>query len=357
MSASQQLVDSYVGRAVEEFKQNPLGAKLLKRLADELPDRFCMSALRHLEQGGESDAFRLLTVLLLRQPELLEYLCNPARGTRQRSVAIVRRILEFDANFDLRLAHKLPDRNGMNRQEAFTGPRAFRILDILDDVSRGRRLLPVLAHLVSSDDKRLSARATLFVGRRVQNAEWAAKLMNHPDQRIRASAIESVWGLRNAKAISLLETALDDENNRVVGNAVLGLHIAEVAGVMEIVLAIGRDPKPNFRSTAAWIMGRIASPDLAPELERLRKDENPMVRSTALRALIEVRRYETKMIESIAVRGAELSEEEAADRAQAAGEILETISEPPPEVTIDPEKIPVLIELKLDGQSFSFQRA
>jgi hypothetical protein len=341
MNASQQLVDSYVDRAVEEFKTNPLGTKLLRRLADELPEQFCIAAMRHLERGGESDEFRLLTILLLRLPCLPEHLSNPVLGTRLRAVAVVKRLLFFDPSFDVRLARRLPDRNGLNHQDAFKGARAFRILDILDEVSRGRRLLPVLSHLVSSDDKKLSSRATLFVGRRVQNADWAAKQLKHPDQRVRASAIESIWGLRTPTAIKLFESALEDENNRVAGNAVLGLHIAEAPGAGEIILKWSRDPRALFRSTAAWAMGRIASPGFTPELNRLLKDENPVVRSTALRALIEVRRFESHALESIASRASQLSEEEAAARATAAAEILEA--------TVEPEFVPGADELRLDG--------
>jgi HEAT repeat protein len=221
------------------------------------------------------------------------------------------------------------------------------VLDILDEISPGRRLLPVLSHLVSGDDRKLSSRAALFIGRRVQSAEWAAKQLLHGDERVRASAIQSIWGLRSPTAVSLMEGAIDDPNNRVAGNAVLGLHIAEAQGVAEIVLNMARKAGPHFRSTAAWIMGRIANPEFAPELNRLLKDESSMVRSTALRALIEFRCYETKLQASMAERAAQLSEEEAAEQAKATeAEILE------PEKV--PEFVPVPIEVRLDGKHVSF---
>ena len=88
MGDTQQLIDSYVHRAVEEFRENPLCTKLLRRLADELPDRFCLSAMLQLERNKDSDASRLLTILLLRQPDLYENLCNPLRGSRERAIVL-----------------------------------------------------------------------------------------------------------------------------------------------------------------------------------------------------------------------------------------------------------------------------
>jgi len=75
------------------------------------------------------------------------------------------------------------------------------------------------------------------------------------------------------------------------------LHLAEARDGVENVVTMAHKPEAGFRSTAAWIMGRIASPALAPELTRMLKDESPQVRSTALRALIELRRAEAKAVE------------------------------------------------------------
>jgi len=347
MSASQQLVDSYVNRAVEEFKGNPLASRLLRRLSEELPEQFCVAALQHLERSEESGVNRLLTILMMGQPMLPEYLANPALGSRERSLRIVKRLVKLDPSFDVRLARMLPDRTGINHHEAFSGVRAYRILDILDQVSRGRRLLPVLAHLAASDDPKIAAKATLFVGRRVQSAEWAARQLRQQDPRVRANAVESIWGLRNPVAVCLLEGCVDDSNNRVAGNALVGLHLLDTPGVAKIIQSMAEAPKANFRSTAAWVMGRIASPEFAPELNRLLKDDSSQVRGAALRALIEVRRYESQSLEMVPVRASQLSEEEVAERAAAVAEMLE------PEVEM--EFVPAPIELRLDGSRFSYK--
>lgn len=66
MAVNQQIVDKYVDRAVDEFKQNPLATKLLRRFSNETPDLLCLIALRHLEKPDNPEACRLLSILMMR---------------------------------------------------------------------------------------------------------------------------------------------------------------------------------------------------------------------------------------------------------------------------------------------------
>jgi hypothetical protein len=345
MSASQELIAAYVDRAVEEFSYNPLSAEFLRRLSDELPQEFCAAAMRHLKEPGESDAYRLMSTLLVRHPLVFDQISNPNSG-RDATVGVARRLLALDRSFDLRLARKLPDREGKNHREAFSGSRAFRILDVLGDVTSGTRLVPILRHLVESSDTKMSSKAALFVGRRLQSAAWAGKLLKHNDQRIRANAVESLWGMLDAASVTLLHNCLYDENNRVKGNAGFGLHLADAPGVVEAILKMARDSRPAFRSTAAWVLGRMGDPGFAADLKRLVKDESSAVRSTALRALIQLRRREEAATLAKAVQ---LPNEESTDLAR-----LATALERPPEPTPEPEPVVVAapIELRLDGSTF-----
>jgi HEAT repeat protein len=45
------------------------------------------------------------------------------------------------------------------------------------------------------------------------------------------------------------------------------------------------DPRPEFRRTAAWLMGRIGQPEFAERLQQAAGDENAGVRETAARSL------------------------------------------------------------------------
>jgi hypothetical protein len=301
MSLELQTMEKYLLRSIEEFDSNPLAVKLMRRLAGEVPEMFMPAAIKHLRLNKTSNAHRLLTVLLLRQDKLLEHLATPANNTRDGAVNLFRRFLEVDTSFDVKMAHKLPGRSYLNQSDAFDSMRSARALDILDETSRGRRLLPILGHLPESSDNRISSKATLFVGRRVQNPEWTRKQLARSDQRIRANAVEALWGLQTPPTLALLEECVNDQNHRVAGNSLVGLHLAGRENVLRETMTMSRLDRPEARSTAAWVMGKIGKPAFAPRLAELVRDEHAQVRGTALRALMDVRRQAAAKTQEVVV--------------------------------------------------------
>jgi hypothetical protein len=303
MAAAQHLIDDLMARAVAEFDTNPLCGQLLRRLSNEVPDQFCMAALEYLASNENSNFHRLLSILMLRQPSIYDQLMNPLYGSKQRAIHLFRRLLAVDPSFDLKLARRLPDKHG---GQAFCDSQsAARGIEILDEASSGRRLLPILGHLVHSEDVRISAKATLLVGRRLQNPEWAARQLKRDDARIRANAIESIWGLKSPRAKTLLEQCLTDSSGRVKGNSLVGLHLIGESGVAPQVGLLAANSDYGLRSTAAWTMGRIGDPCFMPNLNALIRDDHPQVRGAALRSLIEIRRIESKTAHALAARAEE----------------------------------------------------
>src|SRR5205823_1782944 len=145
--------------------------------------------------------------------------------------------------------------------------------DLLDETSQGRRLLPILGHLADSPDPQVSAKATLFIGRRVQSSVWAEQQLERDDERVRANAIESIWGLKTDAARAILDRCVDDASNRVAGNALVGLYVIGEPGIPHKVRQMASDPQPRFRATAAWAMGRMGDPAFSPQLTGLLKDD------------------------------------------------------------------------------------
>lgn len=305
MDADQKLVDSYMDRAVEEFDANPLSTQLIRKFADQMPDMFVPAAIRHLATTRQSNAHRFLSILMLRQQSaLMEHLTNP-KETRHLAINLFRRVAQIDPAFDVKLARRLPDRVGTNHHEALSGARAGRTLEILGETSRGRRLIPILGHLVESCDALLRDKATLFIGRRVQSTAWAERQLAKSDDRVRANAIESIWGLDLPAAKTLLENCASDKSNRVAGNALIGLHVAGHHGIGNEVMSMSVEHRALFRSTAAWTMGKIGDTAFYPRLTELVRDDQPVVRSAALRSLIDLRRAEASTLEAIAAKGAQ----------------------------------------------------
>ena len=234
-----------------------------------------------------------MTVLALRHGELTDYLVNPAHSTREIALRLFNRLLSVDPSLDVKLAQLLPDRGYVNHTVALEGVCARRALDILDQTSRGRRLLPILGHLPNSTDQRVAAKATLFVGRRVQSAAWSARALSSSDQRVRANAVEAIWGLDSPPAVQLLEKCTEDKNNRVMGNALVGLHVVGHRSIETELTSLSRGLSADRRCTSAWVMGKIGQERWTEALTAMVKDEHPQVRGMALRSLLEIRRHDT----------------------------------------------------------------
>ena len=291
-----------IDAAISEIESVPGTVGHLRQLAAAYPEAFFMSAAKYLESAPESASARALADLLARQDTVFDHLLNARLCSSQTAIAVFRRLLVSDPTLDFRLARTLPGRNESSGTKTLTGSHAARALDILDHTSPGQRLLSVLGHLPNSADPRISAKGALFVGRRVSNPAWLEKQLVREDARVRANAIESVWGVKSETAIRILEECAADSNNRVAGNALIGLYMAGCPDVTMRAIGMSLSDDPGRRSAAAWVMGKIGSPDFVDCLTSLIRDTDPKVRSTAVRSLAEIRRSETKRLEIEAER-------------------------------------------------------
>ena len=165
---------------------------------------------------------------------------------------------------------------------------------MLEETSTGRRLLSVLGHLHNSTDPRIRSRAVLFIGRRLQSPEWTEKQLEGTDPRARANAIESIWGLDSPRILTLLEGCVGDDNNRVAGNALVGLSLANADGAADQVIRWSERSEAEFRATAAWIMGKVGNLTFLEPLQKLLRDECVRVKRAALRAMVSIRRVEAE---------------------------------------------------------------
>jgi HEAT repeat protein len=217
----------------------------------------------------------------------LARLCDPTVTSRDEAVTVVKSLCESDPGLDTRLVRLLPGRNA-RAVASSSFAIAERILDLLEAARASARVLPALAHLLGDPDPRLRSRATLLMGRRVKNTQLAEERMREPNARVRANAVESLWN-RGGDVGSLLRFAAGDPNNRVAGNALLGLYRANDPDAAERILAMAAHPDPRFRATAAWVIGQTGSAEFLPLLEHLSRDLYASVRRNAARSIRRIR--------------------------------------------------------------------
>lgn len=130
----------------------------------------------------------------------------------------------------------------------------------------------------------------MLVGRRLQSQRWLERHLTSSDARVRANVTEALWSVNSALAAKTFRKCLTDENNRVRGNALIGLHLLGDRSASALVLKLTKDRRPLFRQTAAWVMGRMDDPKLIPTLEQLLEDPDDGVRQSAAHALEAIHR-------------------------------------------------------------------
>ena len=283
LTTPEQIVKAALEKAFAAAGKTGNIAAALQTLAARASDSFFAAALSLLSTVEDVPARRRLYNAIAECPQFWIELLRAGRFDRFALRDVCRFLITIEDLLDVRLARLLPGRHTNDWQ--MDSETVLRVLDLLDQLSPGSRLILLLNHLTTHADRRIAAKATLLVGRRLRNQDWVAQHLDSEDGRVRASAVEGLWGVASPQAQASLWASLKDKNNRVVGNALIGLHRLGEPGVHEFVKRMIEDPRPPFRWTAAWVMGKIGAEEFTEYLERATRDQEPHVQRAAERAL------------------------------------------------------------------------
>jgi hypothetical protein len=272
-------------------------------------------------------------------PEFLIQLTRIDRFSRSKLLELCSNFLKVDTRLDVHLADILPRRY----EDKYGVPpaTAARILDILNEISVGPRLVLLLSHLTKHPDPEVAEKAVVLTGRRISNTSWQQRHLTSNNEGVRAAALEAMWGKNTPAARNVMWGHARDSSHRVAGNALIGLHKLGETGVREIVTGMLDDARPPFRSTAVKVMGQTGDEHYTEPLVRATMDSDSGVRLEAKRALAAIRRP--------ILRQQELA-------AQAA---LAAPPEPPQEAVVPPpeeprqEDVGMDFRIRLDGRHTS----
>ncbi|MBV9267762.1 MAG: HEAT repeat domain-containing protein [Acidobacteriaceae bacterium] len=218
--------------------------------------------------------------------DLIGILLDSYLQSKQEALTLARKFLDLNPRFDAMLLECLRDEELSNR---FHEP-VLIALDILDAISEGDRLVLSVSKFIRHPDPKLRSKAALFIARRRPHLHWVKDLGQEADARVRANMIESLCEVEETFVTPLLHSAVTDENNRVAGNAVLGLYRRGDTASISLIQDMAQDARPEFRNTGAWVMGRTGDPRFAPILARQLSDTDDLVRRQALRGLGEMKK-------------------------------------------------------------------
>ena len=220
------------------------------------------------------------------EDELFEQLCDP-NAPKAEAIEIATKHARSDPGFGSRLA-----RSAIDKEYVEDGAKALRLLEILSAISTQVRVV-VIGSLLHHPDHRVRSKAALLVGQANQNANWVRQRMDDEDARVRANAIQSLWGADPNEARRVFRKALDDSNNRVIGNALVGLYLMGEPGCIERIVAMSKHADTKFRQTAVWVMQRTGDPAFIPVLSELVRDGEATLRLKGRQALARIQMTQT----------------------------------------------------------------
>ncbi len=228
-----------------------------------------------------------LVDLLRRQDgDLLAQISDPAQFDLETATDLLRVLRQGDPQVEVRLLRMI-----MPGESSVTAPVMDRVVALLERVTVGPKLLPMLLQLFRSADSRVRARLTALIGRHHRNKEWIEERLRDPNPRVRANMIEVFLGEDSPEALEIFRRALQDPAPRAVANAGLGLYRAgSVEALAILARRLGGSADSQDRASGAWAMGRTGDVRFQGLLTQFVKDPDPIVRRNAFRALSAIKR-------------------------------------------------------------------
>ena len=152
-----------------------------------------------------------------------------------------------------------------------------------DGEARSDEPIPIakLVQLFRSSDPRIRSKVARLVGKYSQYQAFVARRLQENDPRVRANAIESLWGVDTPVARRSLEAAVSDSNHRARINAIYGLYLLGNPSAVRLLIRQAKHVSPSFRVAAAWAMGQTADPRFSGIVKELMSDADESVRRVA----------------------------------------------------------------------------
>ncbi len=261
----------------------PVRKKLAELLVGD-PPGFRTAALEILPVLDDCSSRKCLLDLMLKAGLLP--VCDPALIGLEQELALTRDLCELDPQLDMKLARRLSGTASGKVPEAVVQ----RVLVLLNSIPENARVLPIVIKLLRHPSPSVRSKAALVIGRVSKTPHVTEEFLSEPDPRVRANAIEALWGMDSARARAVLREAADDPDNRVAGNALLGLYRVGETFAISRILQLAVHPKAEFRTTAAWVMAQTGSPRFLPALTQMVRETDPNARAWVFRALTSLKR-------------------------------------------------------------------
>ncbi len=283
--AGSHLIVARMQHALATFCAHPSRAiSAIQNLRRENPPQFALAGVRVLLDAKESTpGLKYLAGLIATDAVFLDPLLDEDLLPLPAALELAVKVAAVDPLLDVQLLRRLLAQANGKVGEA-PASVVLRALALVEKISDCSRLAPFLIQFMRHADLTVCSKAALMLGRANRNLPRTKRLMDAGDDRVRANALESLWGGRDSRTLEILREAAGDPCNRVAANALLGLCRAGDAEAASRLLELAEAPERGKRASAAWVMGETGDRSFVPALQQLQQDADDRVRAMAERS-------------------------------------------------------------------------
>ncbi len=210
--------------AVAGFAANrAANTNAIRQLQATDPSSFVLAAARLLTSKEEnSPGAQYVAGLILSGNLLIDALVDKRILGLEAATSLARNLAPEEPLLDALLVSKMLANTAGNIR-AVEVETALRVLALVGAISDCSRLSSYLVQLMRHPSSHVRSKATLLLGRANLNLSRIKGFLASDDLRVRANAVESLWGLRDPEVLGVLREASRDTHGRVAINALVGL--------------------------------------------------------------------------------------------------------------------------------------
>ena len=209
-------------------------------------------------------------------------ICDPARMHEDVALSTARRRAAERIGYDMQISQFLYEYWLLAAARITVVERTLRVIQ---EIAPAPRLQAVLRAALSCQNSRVRSKAALVLGGKIESVPLLQNFLRDPDARVRANAVEILWGRKAEEVAEIFNEALTDLHHRVAANALYGIHGIDPPRCLAKIEGFATHMHPRFRSAAAWVIGKLGDRRNVALLKPLLVDPNPDVRKSASRAV------------------------------------------------------------------------
>ncbi len=285
-----EMTGAFLDDAVASFSAKPAAAtNAIRQLQATDPSGFALSAVRLLAGKAEkSPGVQYVAGLLFAGNLLIDPLLDEDALPLGAAIALARNLATAEPVLDARLLRKLLSNAG-GEVQTIKASAALRALHLVAAISDCTRLSSYLIQLLRHPSAEVQCKVVLLLGRANLNLTRAKTFLASDDARLRANAVESLWGHQSGAVQEVLRGAINDSSGRASMNALLELCRQGDREAFQRISRAAGSGEAVERSRAAWAMGESGDPEFALPLDKLAQDGDANVRGMAVKSRAKLR--------------------------------------------------------------------